>query len=1054
MASPITCITENNEQKSVSPPSNPISREVSSVQLEEMVDFSSENDPRNQFQAQESSVEERKESGRSSFSLVPLLETSNETNREKNSYPSRKLEIQENSQQLANPCDEKKTIPKQIPIESEEEAEEEESPSEQSSSPVSSPIGLAQVSTSLQIPMKTPQQQQQQQPSTSTSTSQPKPQEEQQSKGETIDKNNGQSTQLERMKSRSPMNSPLDSSLRTSSFNSFSTTMEEFSSMSSMKEPDSQYGFLPQRVPSATKSSFPAIVQWLEDNYEAHDGSSLPRSSLYSHYLHFCNAAGLEPANAASFGKLIRSVFPNLKTRRLGTRGHSKYHYYGIKIKDSSELCHGNETVVPSYNTSAPIENHRESSSTSTSTSSLSSLLSSQTHPSVKKHTKMRSSTLSLLRKELLDNNQASLPITSPHIPVSVGGSFSAPTTLTITGSCPVQLAEFTLPDNFVAPRDISLASCQTFMTLYRQHCQSLVEAAYRHQFPEIEKMLRLFWQTRSMDFRNLLSAPEIVDIILTKDHLTYRAMSTAILPNVLQALPVSVPQSIRQFAKQLEPWLSIALEGIPSPLSFMKMNLIRKFSQSLHKQASLNHLTQAARAVLQNQIQVAQMMVDWNRMDMDFIHEQSAWICQCSEDFVQSAQADFRRLLSERASLEQWALWLQDVVNKFIGKCMNDSRELLSCTQQLILKWSFYSTMVIRDLTIRNAPSFGSFHLLRTLFDEYIFFLVETKFASFQTTMQQAPSQQSQGLSRYGSIWNYVDLFNTVSNSSSSSESNLSQSQISTPTQQRFPIASFSGGIFSDEHFMTSNGQPSPTNTLEGMFVRERDSVANSDQILSATEQEQETSNTISEASSEENTALESSSMLSVDFDSSLNTKSSSSTSSSLLPSLPVSSSVTALAMTSTTLSEQATSLPSVYSEEDFASIGYNNNNNNFYTQGTQRELQSQYGNRMINFEEFRYPSSVNPLLLSGLERINVSSNLSNLIRASGILPSPVSLVDSPMLANRRASLSTTYPLPTFSQSTSSVDSFLQQLQIKSDADNPHKKARFESSQMLSEVQ
>ncbi len=42
--------------------------------------------------------------------------------------------------------------------------------------------------------------------------------------------------------------------------------------------------------------------------------------------------------NAASFGKLIRSVFLGLRTRRLGTRGNSKYHYYGIRIKPDSPL--------------------------------------------------------------------------------------------------------------------------------------------------------------------------------------------------------------------------------------------------------------------------------------------------------------------------------------------------------------------------------------------------------------------------------------------------------------------------------------------------------------------------------------------------------------------------------------------------------------------------------------------------------------------------------------------------------------------------------------------
>lgn len=33
-----------------------------------------------------------------------------------------------------------------------------------------------------------------------------------------------------------------------------------------------------------------------------------------------------------------RSVFPGLKTRRLGTRGNSKYHYNGVYLKENSPL--------------------------------------------------------------------------------------------------------------------------------------------------------------------------------------------------------------------------------------------------------------------------------------------------------------------------------------------------------------------------------------------------------------------------------------------------------------------------------------------------------------------------------------------------------------------------------------------------------------------------------------------------------------------------------------------------------------------------------------------
>ena len=40
-------------------------------------------------------------------------------------------------------------------------------------------------------------------------------------------------------------------------------------------------------------------------------------------------------------------------------------------------------------------------------------------------------------------------------------------------------------------------------------------------------------------------------------------------------------------------------------------------------------------------------------------------------------------------------------------------------------------SSMVIRDLTLRSAASFGSFHLIRLLYDEYMFYIIEHKVAA-----------------------------------------------------------------------------------------------------------------------------------------------------------------------------------------------------------------------------------------------------------------------------------------------------------------------------------
>eukprot|EP00045_Choanoeca_perplexa_P013645 m.155306 g.155306 ORF g.155306 m.155306 type:complete len:907 (+) comp16410_c0_seq5:316-3036(+) len=84
----------------------------------------------------------------------------------------------------------------------------------------------------------------------------------------------------------------------------------------------------------------PTILNWLHENYELKDGVSLPRSDLYEHYMKYCTDINVKPINAATFGKIIRQQFPDLKTRRLGTRGQSKYHYYGIRLKPSSKYNH------------------------------------------------------------------------------------------------------------------------------------------------------------------------------------------------------------------------------------------------------------------------------------------------------------------------------------------------------------------------------------------------------------------------------------------------------------------------------------------------------------------------------------------------------------------------------------------------------------------------------------------------------------------------------------------------------------------------------------------
>lgn len=71
---------------------------------------------------------------------------------------------------------------------------------------------------------------------------------------------------------------------------------------------------------------------WLMQNCESKHDSYVPRGRIFAQYASICAHFKLKPLSQASLGKLIRTVFPDLTTRRLGMRGQSKYHYCGLKL--------------------------------------------------------------------------------------------------------------------------------------------------------------------------------------------------------------------------------------------------------------------------------------------------------------------------------------------------------------------------------------------------------------------------------------------------------------------------------------------------------------------------------------------------------------------------------------------------------------------------------------------------------------------------------------------------------------------------------------------------
>ncbi|CAF1624029.1 unnamed protein product, partial [Adineta ricciae] len=177
--------------------------------------------------------------------------------------------------------------------------------------------------------------------------------------------------------------------------------------------------------------------------------------------------------------------------------------------------------------------------------------------------------------------------------------------------------------------------------------------------------------------------------------------------------------------------WLRAALGHLPERLKTIKLTIINAFAMTLRRYTSINHLAQAARAVLLNATQVNQMLADLNKVDFHNVQEQAWWVCECDDNLISRIEREFKNHLSSQSTLEDWSQWLDSLLNDLLKPYAHlPSEKYTKQAKQILLNWSFYCSMVIRDLTLRSAASFGSFHLIRLLYDEYLFSLIEHKIA------------------------------------------------------------------------------------------------------------------------------------------------------------------------------------------------------------------------------------------------------------------------------------------------------------------------------------
>uniref|UniRef100_A0A3B5A9Q1 Regulatory factor X5 n=1 Tax=Stegastes partitus TaxID=144197 RepID=A0A3B5A9Q1_9TELE len=87
---------------------------------------------------------------------------------------------------------------------------------------------------------------------------------------------------------------------------------------------------------------------WIRSHLEEHSDTCLPKQDVYETYK-YCENLQHRPLSAANFGKIIRDIFPNIKARRLGGRGHGIRRKTVLNMPLLPNLDLKNDPLVQTY---------------------------------------------------------------------------------------------------------------------------------------------------------------------------------------------------------------------------------------------------------------------------------------------------------------------------------------------------------------------------------------------------------------------------------------------------------------------------------------------------------------------------------------------------------------------------------------------------------------------------------------------------------------------------------------------------------------------------------
>ncbi|XP_075594401.1 DNA-binding protein RFX8 [Balearica regulorum gibbericeps] len=381
--------------------------------------------------------------------------------------------------------------------------------------------------------------------------------------------------------------------------------------------------------------------------------------------------------------KLIRLVFPGLGTRRLGTRGSTRYHYDGIAIKKNSSFYARYCSLLSEkkyHRHRSPGEASSSAWQLSTSAGTGGNACSSGDAAGYRSNSQKKRTSKNLHCSPsviYLKTEQERFQYPWPE--------FSR-----------FYLWEQELGKKYPYEMVVLLAN------EYCSYCQDILHMVRKTELDKVEDCIISFWRSLQPERIALMSLPDVCQLLQSYDRQLFKEIENILLHDFLEEVPVQHMKLIRLFCKNVEIWLLNALKDFPLPLQTSKSKELTVFKKRLRRKTDLSNMAKTMRTVLNSNSKVTVLRSDlhavMNQGFLDVPGNLFQMKFRNPEELQNDIELKYIRVLLNCVFSNLQAFVIQPSRSK------EEFRKLASDFQ---LRWNFLLSAVSKAMTLNYADSF-----------------------------------------------------------------------------------------------------------------------------------------------------------------------------------------------------------------------------------------------------------------------------------------------------------------------------------------------------------